>query len=311
MKQFAAKGAKNAKAIGCFICASILVLLLFTGNCSRTDKGVIKAPGIVDGETITLKSAVAGTIRRIDMKEGEKVTEGKQLVQIDTDKVENQLKELEITGKEIEVNSQKISQKLRFLDSNIQYLRKQVQRFRRLKEKNAVPGEKLEAMELKLMEAETSQFDLKKSLEALDIRKEKIENKREYLHLMLQDHAIHAPVTGVVIEKFVSEGETVFPGTAVADILDISSLYVEIFIEEAEISRLKLNQPARIHVDGTDKELTGTISLFGKKAEFSPKYIISEKERKSLLYQVKVTVRDPESILKIGMPVTVIFEVME
>jgi HlyD family secretion protein len=286
----------------------ILIMFLIMVNCSKTHEGVIKAPGIVDGETITLKSAVAGTIRQIDMKEGEKAPKGKQLVQIDADKVENQLRELEITGKEIEVNSQKISQKLRFLDSNIQYLRKQVQRFRRLKEKNAVPGEKLEAMELKLMEAETSQFDLKKSLEGLDIRKEKIGNKREYLHLLLEDHAIHAPVSGVVIEKFVSEGETVFPGTAIADILDISSLYVEIFIEEAEMGRLKLNQPARIRVDGTDKELTGTISLFGKKAEFSPKYIISEKERKSLLYQVKVTVRDPEGILKIGMPVTVIFD---
>lgn len=307
MKGLATKDKKNTKEVRFFIFSPVLIMLLVMVSCSKGDEGVIKAPGIVDGDIITLKSTVAGTIQLMDINEGEKVAKGKQLVQVDVDKIENQLKELEITGKEIEVNSQKISKKLGFLESNIRYLRKQVERFRRLKKKNAVPGEKLEAMELKLMEAETSQFDLKKTQEGLEIQKEKIENKREYLGLLLDDHVILSPVNGVVMEKFVSAGETVFPGTAIADILDTSSLYVEIFIEEKEIGRLKLNQQTKIHVDGADKELTGVISLFGKKAEFSPKYIISEKERKSLLYQVKITVQDHEGILKIGMPVTVTF----
>jgi HlyD family secretion protein len=271
----------------------------------------MRAPGIVEGDIITVKSAVAGTIRRMNITEGEKVVKGKPLAQVDVDKIENQLRELEITGKEIKVNSEKISKKLVFLESNLRYLRRQVERFRRLKKKNAVPGEELEAMELKLLEAETSRFDSKKTLEGLEIQKEKIANKREYLHLLLGDHKLLSPVDGVVVEKFVSAGETVFPGTAVVDILDTSSLYVEIFIEERELGGLRLNQQTKIHVDGIDKEITGVISLFGKKAEFSPKYIISERERKSLLYRVKITAQDPEGILKIGMPVTVNLGIME
>jgi hypothetical protein len=57
--------------------------------------------------------------------------------------------------------------------------------------------------------------------------------------------------------------------------------------------------------------LWGTVSYFGRKAEFSPKYIISEKERKSLLYQVKIKVEGNSGIFKIGMPVTVVFGVVE
>jgi HlyD family secretion protein len=289
----------------------VLVMFLVMVSCSNNHEGVMRAPGIVEGDIITVKSAVVGTIRQMNITEGEKVVKGKPLVQVDVDKIENQLRELEITGKEIEVNSEKISKKLVFLGSNLRYLRRQVERFRRLKKKNAVPGEELEAMELKLLEAETSRFDLKKTLEGLEIQKEKIGNKREYLHLLLGDHVLLSPVDGVVVEKFVSAGETVFPGTAVVDILDTSSLYVEIFIEERELGGLRLNQQTKIRVDGIDKEITGVISLFGKKAEFSPKYIISERERKSLLYRVKVAVQDPEGILKIGMPVTVSFGVVE
>jgi len=314
------KGHKGTKTLRCtkplclrvFVAFSALFLISSMSffNCSKVEDNEIKAPGIVDGEIITIKSVVAGTIQELDVKEGEKITRDKLIARLNPDKIENQLKELEISRKEIDINSQKVSKKLRFQNSNIRYLRKQVQRFRRLKKKNSIPGEKLENMELKLMEAETSRFELEKTLETLNIQKEKIENKKEYLHLLIEDHMIKSPVDGVVVEKFVSAGETIMPGTAIADILDTSSLYIEIFIEEKEIANLKLNQEAKIRVDGIEgekNELVGVISYFGKKAEFSPKYIISEKERKSLLYQVKIRVKDDAGILKIGMPVTVVF----
>jgi HlyD family secretion protein len=291
-----------------FVILLLVFFLMNLANCSKTGDNKIKAPGIADGEMITVKAAVTGTLLEQMIKEGEKVNRDQVLAQVNADKMENQLKELEINNREIDINKEKISKKLKFLDSNIQYLRKQVQRFQRLKKKKSIPGEQLETMELKLLEAETSRFDLKKTLEAFNVQKEKIENKREYLLLLLEDHTLKSPVDGVVVEKFVSPGETVFPGTAIADILDTSSLYVEIFIEGKEIAGLTLHQEAVIHLDGIDKELNGVISYFGKKAEFSPKYIISEKERQSLLYRVKIKVEDTSGILKLGMPVTVILE---
>jgi len=71
---------------------------------------------------------------------------------------------------------------------------------------------------------------------------------------------------------------------------------------------LKLNQRAKIIVDGLeDQSFSGFIALFGKKAEFSPKYIVAEKERQALLYQVKIRIDRDLDVFKIGMPVTVIF----
>jgi HlyD family secretion protein len=194
------------------------------------------------------------------------------------------------------------------IKENLKYLNRQVKRFQRLGKSRSLAGEKVENMELKLLEAETSAYDLKKSIESLDIQKERAGNKKEYLELVLNDHHIKAPAAGVIVEKFVSAGENVFPNSSIVDILDISGIYVEVFIEEREISSLKLNQAAQIFVDGLeDKEISGVISYFGKKAEFSPKYIVSEKERKSLLYRVKVRVEKGVDFLKVGMPVTIVF----
>ena len=96
----------------------------------------------------------------------------------------------------------------------------------------------------------------------------------------------------MVLETFIGQGETVFPGVALVDILDLSSLFVDVFIEEKEIAALKLGQRAGISSTAWTAGLfPGAISAFGRKAEFSPKYIVAEKERQALLYQVKVRAR--------------------
>ena len=284
----------------------ILILVLLT-NCSRSNRTDITAQGIIEGDIITLKSKVAGTVEKLSIKDGSVLSKGNTIITINGDKITNQIYGLKISLKDLKINKEKMKKKQVFIDANITYLKKQVQRFKRLKRKNSISGEKLESMELSLLEAETSRFELKKSLESLLVQKEKIKNQMDYLDLILKDHIVKSPVKGVVLEKFVSTGENVFPNTPMVDIMDTSHLYVEIFIEEKEISAIQLNQQVKIFVDGMgDREFFGKISLFGKKAEFSPKYIISEKERESLLYRVKIIITKDIVTFKIGMPVTVV-----
>lgn len=287
-----------------------IAILVFSIACGSRNGREIEAPGVVDGNIITLKAQAAGAIERFDLQEGDRVEKDTVIASIAGDKIENQLEEIEITLKEIAVNRQKTVKKSALLQANVQYLRKQVERFKRLEKSNSVPGEQVENMELKLLEAETSAFDLAKTLESLDIQAERTQNKKEYLELLLKDHRIAAPTAGVIVEKFVSVGENVVPNSAVVDILDTASLFVEVFIEEAEMASLKLNQRADILADGMKEKdaIPGMIGFFGKKAEFSPKYIISEKERKALLYRVKIRIDKGSDALKVGMPVTVKFK---
>ena len=182
-----------------------------------------------------------------------------------------------------------------------------MQRFERLKQSQSISGDQLEQSRLQLKEVQTSIFELDRSLEALQIQKERIANKRQGLELAERDLLLRSPVSGVVLETFIGQGENVFPGVALADILDLSSLFVDVFIKK-EIATLKIGQRARVIVDGLeDRSFSGSISAFGKKAEFSPKYIVAEKERQALLYQVKVRLERDLDVFKIGMPVTVVF----
>ncbi len=287
---------------------TIIISLLFLALqfCSGKKSETIKVQGITDADIITLKSATAGKVKKIFFDTGDRILKEKLLLKIDSEKTENKIKEIELGLKEVELNSEKLILKKKILKDKIAYLKKQYERLKRLSIKKAVSGEKLERAKLSLDEALLSEKDVEKSLKLLKLKREKLINQKDYILLNLKDFEVKSPVNGMILDRFVSEGENVFPGSPLFDVYDEDSLYIEVFLEEGEIGRLKLHQQVRITMDGAeDKELTGEIFYFGKKAEFSPKYIVSEKERKELLYQVKIRVKNHKELYKIGMPVTV------
>ncbi len=287
--------------------AWLLFLLPLFFSCGKNARE-IRAPGVVDGEIASIKVLAAGTLERLLVEEGQVVKRGELIAEINRDKVRNGLEELSLGEREIANSEERSRQKRQLLAANLDYWRKQVLRFERLKQSQSISGDQLEKSRLQLKDAQTSLFELDRSLEALQIQKERIANKRQALELAEGDLLLKAPASGVVLETFISRGEAVFPGTALADILDLSSLFIDVFIEEKEISALKLGQRAVVIVDGLeDRTFYGRISAFGRKAEFSPKYIVSEKERQALLYQVKVRLDRDLDVFKIGMPVTVVF----
>jgi HlyD family secretion protein len=287
--------------------AAILGFLLLFFSC-RQNKLEIKAPGVVDGEIASIKTLVGGTLDRFLIQQGQVVQKGDLVAEINRDKIRNGLEELTLAAKEIANGEIRAKEKRLLLKANLDYWRKQVQRFERLQKNQSISGEQLEKARLQLQEMQTSLFDLEQSLVALQIQKEKLANKRQALELAEKDMLLRSPVSGVVLETFISQGESVFPSLALADILDLSSLYIDVFIEEKELAALKLNQRAKIIVDGLEeRSFSGFIVAFGKKAEFSPKYIVAEKERQALLYQVKVRIDQDLDVFKIGMPVTVVF----
>jgi HlyD family secretion protein len=286
-----------------------LLLLLASGfySCGNNG-GDVRAPGVVDGEIASVKALAAGTLERLLIREGQSVSRGELIAEINRDKVRNGREELALGEKEIANSEARAREKRQLLAANADYWRQQVQRFERLQRSQAISGDQLKKARLQRKDASTSLADLDRSLEALRIQKERIANQRQALDLAERDLLLRAPVSGVVLETFINPGESVFPGAPLADILDLSSLFVDVFIEEKEIAQLKLGQRTAIFVDGLPgRNFSGVISFFGRKAEFSPKYIVSEKERQALLYQVKVRIDRDLEVFKVGMPVTVVF----
>lgn len=281
---------------------------LLLAACSDDQGRSMRAAGVVDGDVLNLRSKVGGRLEKINVSEGEAVTAGRILAQIDARNVLNKIEAEKIRRRDIAVQRLRLKKRRVQLEAAKDYAVRTSRRLERLREKAAVSGDQYEQARLKRIEAETALSDNGRQLSSLDLQEEASRNREELLRLLLEDHTLTAPVDGVVLEIHSVCGENLFPGNAVLEILDTTSLFVEVFLEEVELGKLKLNQEALIRVDGRDKPVKGRIAYFGRKAEFSPKYILSEQERRNLLVEVKVEIpASAADAVKLGMPVTVEF----
>jgi len=120
---------------------------------------------------------------------------------------------------------------------------------------------------------------------------------------MLEHTEIRSPLTGVVLTKNVENGEFVSPGTPVVTIADIDNLWMNVYIPEAQMGFVKLDQPVDIRVDSFPNEtFKGKVTFISAKSEFTPKTIQTPEERIKLVFRVKVSIENTNQRLKPGMP---------
>ncbi len=107
----------------------------------------------------------------------------------------------------------------------------------------------------------------------------------------LNNCSITAPISGYISSKTVSRGQMVAAGVSLFTITDTSSVEVQINVTESVILRLNENTKAKIDVASAELEnIEGTISL-----------INPVKNTATGLYTVKISVPNPDGILKSGM----------
>jgi HlyD family secretion protein len=113
---------------------------------------------------------------------------------------------------------------------------------------------------------------------------------------------IKMPISGTILEKYVEESEFVAPPKSLAKVANLSNLILRAYIDEEQLSKIKLGQKVRVFVDNGNnlKEFPGIISWISSQSEFSPKIIQNRDERKNLVYAIKIIVKNDGS-LKIGM----------
>ncbi len=281
----------------------LLFASLFLYACNREHNGAIKAQGIIDGTIITMKSQVTGSVD-LRVKSGQKVPSGEILASVDSRKTVTQLEALELEKNDLNLTRDSLKTSIRLIERQLEYFKKQDQRFARLVEAESLPREKKENMELQRLQAETQLFDQRQKLSQLDITEQKLAVRETQLELLLADHELQAPREGCIIDTYAESGEILFPGSPVLDLLVKEELTVDIFIEEKELSKIAVGSKADIIVDGRSAPFPAVVRTVGREAEFSSKYIISERERESLLYKVTLAVA-PDPALKIGQPVSV------
>lgn len=125
------------------------------------------------------------------------------------------------------------------------------------------------------------------------------------VQVQLSKTELHSPCAGILSVRNLEPGEAVNPGLSVLTLADLHHPWVNLYLPEDELARVKLGQAGQITGDGIDQPVAGKIIRIYEKAEFTPKFIQTPKERTNLVYRAKMAVDNPELKLHPGQPVDV------
>jgi HlyD family secretion protein len=119
----------------------------------------------------------------------------------------------------------------------------------------------------------------------------------------IEERKLYAPVDGTILSRTVEVGDVVNPGSPIFVMVDMSRLYLKVYVPEPEIPKLKLGDPAQITVDAfPGRTFPARITKIYNQAEFTPKNVETKEERVKLVFGVELTFTQPDSALKPGMP---------
>jgi len=284
----------------------LLVVLQLIFACSDGNEETVYFDGRLETDIIKVPAKTSGTLDSIFVDEGDAVTKGQLLAVVQTDRLQLQKKQQTAQMAEISSNISSLEAQSRQLKSQLKLNEDLIIKTKDLVQKGASTSQKLDEL--------TTQNDiLKAQLEALSAQKSALYSKREQLlagialtDLNIKDSHLTAAHNGIILNRYFNNSELVNPGLPVFDLADLFAMDVTIYVPLTRLTSIKLNQNVQVKVDGVKESFEGTVKWIASEAEFTPKTILTEETRTSLVYAVKISVNNDEGKLKIGMPVQVL-----
>jgi HlyD family secretion protein len=126
------------------------------------------------------------------------------------------------------------------------------------------------------------------------------------LQQQLADADLLAPRDAVIRARLMEPGEMASPMKPVFSLAIMDPKWVRTYVSEPELGLVHPRMSAWIAVDSfPNRRLAGWIGFISSVAEFTPKSVETKELRTSLVYEVRVFVKDTADELRLGMPATV------
>lgn len=122
----------------------------------------------------------------------------------------------------------------------------------------------------------------------------------------LADAQLRAPLDAVVRSRIAEPGDMASPQKTALTLAITDPKWVRAYVSETDLGRVRPGMPATVAVDSFPRRrFAGWVGFISPEAEFTPKTVQTQELRSSLVYEIRVFVKDPGDLLRLGMPATV------
>jgi HlyD family secretion protein len=255
----------------------------------RTVSSRVKATGEITPEKkVEISAKVVGEIIDLPVVEGQEVSAGQLLVEIERDLYEGARDQARAALRQAEVSSRRI-------DVQLADARRNLHRIEQLHRDQLVSQDALEQAQLAV---DTAEVELQSQVHTIDQYRSALKRATDDLART----TIRSPMDGVLIQLDAEKGETVvpgstnLPGSVIMTVADMSRLLAEVEVSEIDVVGVELGQTAEVTVDalGKDEPEIGHVVEIATSGRRDP-------AQGTIRFRVKIALDDPDPSLRPAM----------
>ena len=262
-------------------------------NVSNLSNRIISPSILASGfltheEEVMLSSEVIGKVSELYVEEGDRVSIGQLLLQVDD---KNFIAGLEQSEAAVRINSIDIERQ----QVRIENLRRQFARSQSLHERNMIGDDEFDNVRNQL---DLAIIDLKSSEERFTQANAQLDQVND----QLSKTKILSPIDGLITSLDIKVGETAIasatniPGSSLMTIANPESIYTEVLVDEADVATVEIGQRVEIvAIAYPDQPMQGVVRYIANTAKIAP-------GRQGLSFTVKIDITDAgDVVLRPGM----------
>ena len=234
-----------------------------------------EATGTVQAKTTTqVSSNIMGRITSLPFSEGDTVSRGQVLIQIDNsenqtryDKAYAGLKEARAALIEIDRNADAATAAVGTAEANKDLAEKTFGRIKQLYDRGSATGQEFDEAQSRVRTAGTELERAKASVEAIRSKKKQVEARIEQAQADIASTKVYAgyakitsPVSGVIVKKLAEQGAIASPGQPILSIEDNSRYRLEADVETSRAGQIRVGQRVNVRIDALGSDTFGTVS---------------------------------------------------
>ncbi|MGO9673230.1 MAG: HlyD family secretion protein [Methylocella sp.] len=259
--------------------------------------GIVSGNGRIEAQEIDIDTKFAGRVLERYVDEGDMVTAGEVVARMDTRDLEATLKATEAQVRQAQRTLDEARANVVQQTSQVTLAQQEIDRTTALVARGYATNELLDQRRQSLNGSvallNAAQARVGEAEHALDAATHNV----ELYKVNIADNTLVAPTLGRIQYRIANVGEVLPVGGKVFTMLDISDVYMDIYLPTAQAGRARVGSEARILLDAWPKfVIPAHVSFVATQAQFTPKAVETEDERDKLMFRVKVRV-DPALLL--------------
>jgi HlyD family secretion protein len=283
----------TATAFATVVLASAGYLSWARTNTVRLPDDIAQANGRLEIERVDIATKVAGRVAEISVKEGDYVERQSVVARMDTADLLAQLASAKASVRRAAAVIGRAQAERGSREAELKLHEVQVSRALGLS-RGVLSQAEIDKRTAERDVAKASLTSAVANIADAEAAKEFAEAQVAQIQVLLDDMTLKAPVSGRVEYKLAQPGEIVAAGGRVATLLDLTDVFMTIFLPTADAGRLALGAEARIVLDAAPQYVVpATVTFVASEAQFTPKYVETQNERIKLMYRVKLKI-DPK-----------------